>query len=67
MGVAILLVIDTVGSTFRGGEKVSHPKFGAGTVVGISGQGPRAEINIVFKHAGLKRLLLKYANVTLID
>ncbi len=51
------------GDTYRGGEKVSHPRFGAGTVVGVSGNGPRAEITVVFKEAGPKRLLLKYANL----
>ena len=52
------------GESYRGGEKVSHPKFGAGTVVGVSGSGPRAEITVVFKEAGPKRLLLKYANLS---
>jgi DNA helicase-2/ATP-dependent DNA helicase PcrA len=50
----------------RGGEKVSHPKFGKGTVVGVSGQGPRAEITVVFddSNVGAKKLALKYANLT---
>jgi len=54
---------DTKGDSYRGGERVTHPKFGAGTVVGVSGDGPRAEITVVFKEAGPKRLLLKYANL----
>ncbi len=62
---------DSVGSadaggpdaTFRGGEKVRHPKFGVGTVVGITGEGARAEITVVFDSAGAKRLLIKYANL----
>ncbi len=49
---------------FRGGEKVKHPKFGLGTVVGVSGEGARAEITVVFKEAGAKRLLAKYANLS---
>lgn len=52
------------GKSYRGGEHVTHPKFGAGTVVGMSGDGPRAEITVVFKTAGPKRLLLKYANLS---
>jgi len=52
------------GDAYRGGERVSHPKFGSGTVVGVSGEGPRAEITVVFKEAGPKRLLLKYANLS---
>ena len=49
--------------TFRGGERVKHPKFGAGTVVGLSGEGARTEITVVFESAGAKRLLLKYASL----
>ena len=52
------------GDSYRGGEKVTHPKFGTGTVVGVSGDGPRAEITVVFKEAGPKRLLIKYANLS---
>jgi DNA helicase-2/ATP-dependent DNA helicase PcrA len=50
----------------RGGEKVTHPKFGKGTVVGVSGQGPRAEVTVVFDDSkvGAKKLALKYANLT---
>ncbi len=49
--------------TFRGGERVKHPKFGTGTVVGLSGEGARTEITVVFEGAGAKRLLLKYASL----
>jgi len=49
--------------TFRGGERVKHPKFGTGTVVGLSGEGARTEITVVFESAGAKRLLLKYASL----
>lgn len=50
--------------TFRGGERVKHPRFGEGTVVGVSGEGTNTELTVVFKEAGAKRLLLKYANLT---
>lgn len=49
---------------FKGGEHVTHPRFGAGTVVGVSGEGSKAEITVIFKEAGAKRLLVKYANLT---
>ncbi len=52
------------GPAYRGGEKVRHPKFGLGTVVGISGEGARAEVTVVFDSAGAKRLLVKYANLS---
>ncbi len=56
-------VKDKAGAGFRGGERVTHPKFGPGTVVGVSGEGARAEVTVVFKDAGPKKLLLKYANL----
>ena len=52
------------GPAYRGGEKVRHPKFGLGTVVGVTGQGARAEVTVVFDSAGAKRLLVKYANLS---
>ncbi|ADI13190.1 UvrD-helicase domain-containing protein [Truepera radiovictrix] len=55
---------DGGGVSFRGGERVKHPKFGLGTVVGVSGEGARAEVTVVFQEAGPKRLLFKYANLT---
>jgi DNA helicase II / ATP-dependent DNA helicase PcrA len=51
-------------AAYRGGEKVRHPKFGVGTVVGVSGEGARAEVTVVFDAAGAKRLLVKYANLS---
>ncbi len=49
--------------TFRGGERVRHPRFGAGTIVGVSGEGARTELTVVFDDAGPKRLNIKYANL----
>ncbi len=51
-------------TSFKGGERVTHPRFGGGTVVGVSGEGSKAEITVIFKEAGAKRLLLKYANLS---
>jgi DNA helicase II / ATP-dependent DNA helicase PcrA len=51
--------------TLRGGERVRHPKFGAGTVVGVRGDGSKAEVTVVFEQAGAKRLLLRLANLSL--
>ena len=51
--------------SFRGGERVRHPSFGGGTVVGIRGEGPKAEVTVVFEKAGAKRLLLRFANLSL--
>jgi DNA helicase II / ATP-dependent DNA helicase PcrA len=51
------------GAAFRGGERVRHPKYGLGTVVGLSGEGARAEVTVVFQEAGAKRLLVRFANL----
>ncbi|HEX6990028.1 MAG TPA: 3'-5' exonuclease, partial [Bacillota bacterium] len=46
------------------GEKVIHPRWGEGTVVGLRGAGSDAEVAVVFAEpAGLKRLLVRYANL----
>jgi len=45
------------------GERVTHQKFGLGTVVSISGMGDKSEATIDFGSAGIKRLLLRYAPV----
>jgi DNA helicase-2/ATP-dependent DNA helicase PcrA len=45
------------------GDRVTHDKFGLGTVVSTSGAGERAEATIDFGDGGEKRLLLRYAPV----
>ena len=50
-------------SAYRGGERVRHPKYGAGTVVGVSGEGGRTELTVVFEEAGAKRLAARFANL----
>lgn len=45
------------------GERVTHQRFGLGTVVSTSGSGDKAEATIDFGSAGVKRLLLRYAPV----
>jgi DNA helicase-2/ATP-dependent DNA helicase PcrA len=45
------------------GDRVSHDTFGLGKVVGVSGEGDRAEATIDFGTSGEKRLLLRYAPV----
>ena len=45
------------------GDRVTHDKFGLGTVVSTSGMGEKAEATIDFGEAGTKRLLLRYAPV----
>lgn len=49
---------------FRGGEKVSHPKFGAGQVLAVAGTGDKQEVTVHFEKAGMKKLLVRFANLT---
>jgi DNA helicase-2/ATP-dependent DNA helicase PcrA len=45
------------------GDKVTHDKFGLGTVVEVAGSGDNSEATIDFGSNGKKRLLLRYAPV----
>ena len=45
------------------GDRVTHEKFGLGTVVATDGVGERTSATIDFGSAGSKRLLLRYAPV----
>jgi DNA helicase-2/ATP-dependent DNA helicase PcrA len=45
------------------GDRVTHQKFGLGTVVSTAGAGDKSEATIDFGSAGVKRLLLRYAPV----
>ncbi|MEI2717672.1 MAG: DNA helicase PcrA [Candidatus Nanopelagicales bacterium] len=46
---------------FHPGDRVTHDKFGLGTVVSVAGAGDKAEATVDFGSDGVKRLLLRYA------
>jgi DNA helicase-2/ATP-dependent DNA helicase PcrA len=46
---------------FAAGEKVSHPKFGTGTVVQAKADGAFQEVSVAFPGGGIKKLSTKYA------
>jgi len=48
---------------FTAGDRVRHPKFGAGTVTEVSGSGKDARIRIAFETAGEKELALAIAPI----
>ncbi|NQY26990.1 MAG: DNA helicase II [Piscirickettsiaceae bacterium] len=48
---------------FNPGQQVHHQKFGAGTVIDTEGSGKSARIQVNFKHAGSKWLVLAYAKL----
>ena len=45
------------------GLRVRHPVFGVGSVVRVTGEGPGTKIDIRFDRAGVKKLVLKFANL----
>ncbi|MFQ5469855.1 MAG: DNA helicase II [Gammaproteobacteria bacterium] len=45
------------------GQRVTHAKFGEGVVLGYEGQGSNARVQINFKGAGSKWLVVAYANL----
>ena len=49
--------------TLKAGDRVTHQKFGLGTVVSTAGTGDKADATIDFGTSGVKRLLLRYAPV----
>ena len=50
-------------SPWRVGQNVVHPTFGAGVIVGAEGRGPEARVQVNFRKAGLKWLMLDYAKL----
>ena len=48
-------------TTFVAGEKVSHSKWGIGTVVSVNNTGDGQEVKVAFPGAGIRSLLTKYA------
>ncbi len=45
------------------GERVRHPVFGAGTIQAVMGRGPGQKLRIRFDHAGMKTVVVRYANL----
>jgi DNA helicase-2/ATP-dependent DNA helicase PcrA len=47
------------------GTRVQHPIFGGGTVTAVIGAGPGQKLRIQFDRAGIKTVLVRYANLEL--
>ncbi|MBI1894440.1 MAG: UvrD-helicase domain-containing protein [Candidatus Rokubacteria bacterium] len=47
----------------RVGQRVRHPRFGEGLVVGIEGTGSDVIVSVAFGSVGRRRLALQYANL----
>ncbi|MBW3661998.1 MAG: DNA helicase PcrA [Actinobacteria bacterium] len=54
-------VVSFEGEEFRVGDRVRHPRYGAGVIVRLAGQGENTEATVVFEDEGQKQLLLAYA------
>ena len=48
----------------RLGQRVRHASFGAGVVMDSEGSGPHARVQVNFENAGVKWLVLAFANLT---
>jgi len=48
------------------GASVRHPSFGEGVVLGVEGVGDATRVSVRFRHAGTKRLMLKYAALEMV-
>lgn len=53
--------------SWKTGDKVSHKKWGQGTVVKVSGSGNDMELDIAFPDQGVKRLLASFAPIKKVD
>lgn len=54
----------TAAGGFSVGDRVSHPRFGTGTITTIEGSGASTKVQVKFDAAGEKTLLLAYAKFT---
>ena len=57
---------DTAPAGLNLGQRVQHPSFGEGVVLDCEGSGPHARVQVNFTSAGLKWLVVAYANLTLL-
>lgn len=57
-------VTKPAGGTFALGDKVTHPKWGAGVIVKVEGQGEDQQLTAAFPDQDLKVLMAKYAPLT---
>ncbi|GAP04134.1 DNA helicase PcrA [Fructobacillus tropaeoli] len=55
------------GVTWQAGDKVSHKKWGIGTVVSVTGDQADQELKVAFPEDGIKQLLAAFAPITRVD
>ena len=54
-------------TAWAAGDKVSHKKWGIGTVVAVSGERSDQELKVAFPSEGVKQLLAAFAPITKVD
>ena len=57
----------TDASILKVGQKVNHERFGDGEIVSMEGEGGDAKVTVAFKNFGERRLLLKFAKLSVLD
>jgi DNA helicase-2/ATP-dependent DNA helicase PcrA len=50
---------------FKAGDRVQHPSFGAGVVISSKISGTDEEVQVAFEGIGVKRLIARYAGLTI--
>jgi DNA helicase-2/ATP-dependent DNA helicase PcrA len=50
-------------SDYRLGQRVQHARFGEGVILQSEGEGTQARVQVNFSEAGVKWLMLAYANL----
>jgi hypothetical protein len=55
--------LESVQEQFEYGDKVEHPIFGLGSVIGFLGDGERLKLLIKFRDSGEKRIAVKYGRL----
>jgi hypothetical protein len=51
----------------RIGMRVKHELFGVGQIINLSGSGDSAQVEVSFPHVGRKKLMIKFAKLTVMD
>ncbi|MGH8462164.1 MAG: DNA helicase II [Stenotrophobium sp.] len=57
------VLTDTGPGGFKLGQRVTHARFGEGTILSFDGDGERARVEVRFRKDGTKWLMLDYANL----
>jgi DNA helicase-2/ATP-dependent DNA helicase PcrA len=51
-------------SGFKRGSRVKHPEYGSGVVLSIEGSGDAEKLTVYFDHAGRKKFVARFANLS---